>query len=114
MALEVNTVVQLYDPWGVALEPIQILSPWGGCASLTPVPFHIEKDEIMNNENLANLGMALGCAVKVIVSTCIVSGQEKLAWEIVQMRKDERFDELSATFEAMSVSYAGPLDVKPS
>ena len=68
----------------------------------------------MNNENLANLGMALGCAVKVIVSTCIVSGQEKLAWEIVQMRKDERFDELSATFEVMSASHPKPPDTRPS
>ena len=68
----------------------------------------------MSDENLATMGMVLGGAVKVIASTCIVTGQEKLAWEIVQMWKDERFDKLAATFERMSADYPMPPDVKPS
>ena len=68
----------------------------------------------MSDENLATMGMVLGCAVKVVASTCIVTGQEKLARDIVQLWRDERFDELAATFETMSASDPKPPDLKPS
>ena len=60
------------------------------------------------------LGMALGCAVKVIASACVVTGQERLARDILTLWKDERFDELAVTFEVMSASCPRPDGVKPS
>ena len=68
----------------------------------------------MSDEELVTMGMVLGCAVKVIASTCVVTSQEKLARDILQLWRDERFDELAATFETMSASYPKPPDLKPS
>ena len=64
----------------------------------------------MSDDKLQTLGMTLGCAVKVIASTCDVTGQEQLARDILQMWKDEEFDRLAATFEAMAASYPRPDD----
>ncbi len=67
----------------------------------------------MSDENLESMGMVLGCAVKVIVSACTITGQEMLARDVLEMWKAEDFERLAATFEAMSASLPRPEGERP-
>ncbi|MCY4495653.1 MAG: hypothetical protein OXC14_00015 [Rhodospirillaceae bacterium] len=66
------------------------------------------------SDDRKTLGMALGCAVKVIASTCVATGQAGLAGNILMLWKARRFDELAGVFEVMAASWPKPDDVRPS
>ena len=68
--------------------------------------------DMNDSKKIETLGMALGCAVKVIASTCVQVGDEQLARDVIQMLKDEKFDDLAQTFEVMSAGLLLPPDTK--
>lgn len=79
---------------------------------MTDVETKTEAD-ILKDE-IKTLGMLSGCAVKVITSTCVATGQAGLAGNILTLWRNERFDELAGVFEVMANSWPRPDGLKLS